>query len=116
MSNETHDEWAQPKEVDRITMAFPASVVGTLLPPRSAIPDDFYYERGDARQWTDLVNRWFGVGLNGDEFTAKDGIDPTKAMRQLKACMGSFEPKHEHKTSGVAWLMSRWFALARSRT
>jgi hypothetical protein len=111
MSSEAKDEWAQPKPVDRITMAFPAGIVGTYLPPYDAIPGDFQRERGDAQPWTDLVNRWFGAGLKGDEFTPKEGIDRTVALQHLKTCMGSYDPKHEHKISGVAWLMSRWFDM-----
>jgi hypothetical protein len=32
----------------------------------------------------------------------------------LKAIMGSFQPKHEHKTAGVAYLMSLWFEAVQS--
>jgi hypothetical protein len=114
MSNKqaSADKWAAPTEVDRITAAFPANVVGIFLPPWDEIPDEFRTKwHYDNHPWCGLVNKWFGAGLSGDEVTAKDGIDRNVAIRHLKACMGSFEPKHEHKIAGVAWLMSRWFDL-----
>jgi hypothetical protein len=39
----------------------------------------------------------------------KEGIDRSVAMRHLKCIMSSWEPQHEHKTAGVAYLMSLWF-------
>lgn len=106
-------DWTKPKEVDRITAAFPANIIGSLLPKWDEIPEDFRREHGSARAWTELCNRWFAAGLSGQEIVAKDGVDRTIALRHLGACMGSFEPKHEHKISGVAWLMSQWFELAK---
>jgi hypothetical protein len=114
VSNET--KWDKPQVVDQITMAFPASVTGTLLPPRSEIPEDFQRGWFNGHPWCDVVNKWFGEGLTGDEIVAKEGIDRTAAFRQLKACMGSFEPKHEDKIAGVAFLMSKWFDLAEKRS
>jgi hypothetical protein len=108
---ESPDRWAKPTPVDAVTMAFPASVVGTLLPPNDVIPEEFHrnwFNGGDV--WTKTVNRWFGEGLSDwQSFKPKDGIEANLAWRHLKACMGSYEPKHEHKVAGVAWLMSRWF-------
>lgn len=104
-------DWTKPAEVDDITLAFPASVVGTLLPPMAEIPEMFHEWRPadpDARRWTDLADTWFALGLNG-YFVPKEGIDSEAARRHLRAVMGSFEPKHEHKIAGVAWLMSLWF-------
>ena len=31
------------------------------------------------------------------------------ATKYLKAFMGSFEPKHEHKEAAVAFLLNEWF-------
>ena len=111
MSEQTEqiDQWAVPQDVDGITIAFPANVCGTLLPPRDILPDEFRtgWHR-DSNQWCKLAETWFFSGLHG-KFVTKNGIDETKAIRHLSACMGSFEPKHEHKIGGVGWLMSRWF-------
>jgi hypothetical protein len=59
-------------------------------------------------------SRWFFSGLpKGTVFVPHEGIDPAKAMRHLRAILGSFEPKHEHKEAGVAYLMSQWFKEVR---
>ncbi len=108
----SESKWDKPQVVDRITMAFPAGIVGKFLPLWEEIPEDFRRESGDARPWCDLCNRWFACGLKGDEIAVKDGIDAKAAFGHLKTCMGSFDPKHEHKISGVAWLMSKWFDRA----
>ncbi len=43
------------------------------------------------------------------KFVSKPGIDETDAKRHLKAVLGSFAPKHEHKEAACAYLMSLWF-------
>ena len=35
--------------------------------------------------------------------------DTNKAIRHLKAILVSYDPKHEHKEAGVAFLLSEWF-------
>ena len=42
-------------------------------------------------------------------FKAKDGVDNKKAMAAISAILRSFDPKHEHKEAGVAYLFSEWF-------
>lgn len=95
-----------PQPVDNLTLAFPADVT-RLLPPYDAIPDEFKH-RGN--KWNDLVSRWFFSGLPyGTEFKPKEGINKTAALRHVTACMRSFQPKHEHKEAGCAYLLSQWF-------
>ena len=100
------DRWARPQEIDDATMVFPASVCGTLLPPMDEIPETFQRRREEP--WSKLVSKWFFEGLDG-RFVPKDGIEEQIAVRHLNACIRSWEPKHEHKEAGVAWLMSKWF-------
>jgi hypothetical protein len=97
-----------PQEVDGLMMAFPANVVGTLLPRRKELPDEFQKDwRSNA--YCNIAERWFFRGLERSlSFNA--GIDAKKAMRHLKTCLGSFEPSHEEKIGGVGYLMSRWGA------
>ena len=38
----------------------------------------------------------------------KEEFDKNEVWRHLKACMGSFQPAHEHKVAGVGYLMSLW--------
>ena len=101
--------WDQPHDVDDITAAFPASVVGTLLPPMSEIPEDFRKHRNG---WCTIAMKLFFSG--GKLPQVKEGIDAGKAKRHLMAVLGSFEPKHEHKEAGAGWLMSMWYEQPKS--
>lgn len=95
-----------PKDIDGVSAAFPTSVDG-FLPKYSEVPDEFKQEH---TKWNKLVESWFFNGLPKEtEFIAKDGIDAKKAIRHCAYCLRSWEPKHEHKTAGVAYLLSLWF-------
>lgn len=103
---QTATRFARPAVVDDLTIAFPARVVGTLLPREDEIPAEFKRWR---HPWAEVVSTWFYLGLDSSVLVAKPGIDKAAALRHLKACLGSFEPSHENKTFGVAYLMSLWF-------
>jgi len=77
-----------------------------LMPDYSAIPDE--YKRGNT-PFNKIQSEWFFKGLKAWPLTPKPGIDQKAALRHLSAIQGSWEPKHEHKTAGVAYLMSLWF-------
>ena len=78
-----------------------------LLPPYATIPDE--YKRGHTK-WNKVVSRWFLSGLPKEtRFVAKLGIDENAAKAHLRAILVSFEPKHEHKEAGCAYLLSKWF-------
>lgn len=104
MEATTDNRWSQPVEVSDAQVAFPANLE-RLLPPMNEIPEELRYRSGTA--WNRIVGRWFFTGLRG-RFVWKEGIDGEAAMRHLRACMGSWEPKHEHKEAGVAYLLSLW--------
>src|SRR5258707_7634560 len=97
-----------PQEIDEITMAFPANVMH-LMPPYDDIPE---YDS----KWEKLVSDWFFAGVRDLKLTPKEGIDQTKAFRHIKAILGSFEPKHEHKEAACAYLLSLWFDDAQWET
>lgn len=99
-------DFSQPTEVDAVTMAFPAGV-RHLMPAQSEIPDEFHH----GNNWGNrLFADWFYSGIKSlDGLVPRDGIDKTKALRHIKTVMGSFEPKHEHKESAVAYLFDKWF-------
>lgn len=98
-----------PKLSD-LDIAFPARAM-EWLPPMDEIPDKFK-ARGNA--WTRLVGRWFAKGLpRTTEFVPKEDVDAKAAFNVVRACLGSFEPKHEHKEAGCAFLMSEWFVQVR---
>jgi hypothetical protein len=88
------------REVSDVELVFPTNV-DKFLP--SAIPD---YENKDF--WEGFTQSVFSSGLK-EKLVPKEGIDAGKALRHIKVCLGSWEPKHEHKIAGVAYLFSSWF-------
>ena len=90
-------------EITDLHLAF-GTVEG--LPPYSDIPKEFTASK---TKWNQLFNDLFFNGLKSLQLHPKEGIDPVKAQRHIKALMKSFEPKHEHKEAGVAYLMSKYF-------
>lgn len=88
------------------------------MPKYETLPDDF--KRGH-NEYCDAVSAWFfsgakgtpdGLIIDGVRFTAKAGVDRDKALRAIKAVLGSFEPKHEHKEAACAFMLSEWFEKA----
>ena len=94
----------EPVEVDLAMQAFPAIVIGKYLPMKGDIPEEFW---GWHNPWAELVRRWFYKGLSTPP-AFREGIDSSSAMLHLDVCIHSYEPKHEHKTAGGAYLMSLW--------
>lgn len=94
-----------PKELTALDVAFGVGAE-KIMPPYSQIPDEF--KRGRTK-WNDLVNDWFYCGVSDLEVTPKEGIDKQKALLNIRAIIGSFEPKHEHKEAACAYLLSLWF-------
>lgn len=95
-----------PKPVSDVHLAFGGNI-SELLPHWNDIPDEFKHGNNE---WCRIVSDWFFGGIpKGTEFTCKDGIDGKLALRHLRAVLCSFEPKHEHKEAGCAFLMSQWF-------
>jgi hypothetical protein len=100
----------RPIKVDAVDMAFGGGpgAMAKLLPKYETLPEEFRRERDP---FSPLVSKWFFSGLDKKLLKVKPGIDENDAWRHMKTIMGSFEPKHEHKTAGVAYLMSQWFDL-----
>lgn len=94
-----------PQEITDVELAFPTAVKGKL-PDYSEVPEEF---KKNDNPWVKLFEKMFYEGLQDPKFYGKDGINPEKAYRHIRYVMGSWEPKHEHKTAGVAYLMSLWF-------
>lgn len=96
-----------PQEVHPALEAFPARVIGTLLPEFDVIPDQF---KRTSTPWCRFVSMWFAGMLPDDiGFYPKPGIDAAKAWRHISTCLRSYEPKHEHKMAGCAYLASCFF-------
>ena len=93
-----------PKEISDVDYAF-GSVNG-LLPEYSDIPSEF---KGIGNKWNRVFNDWFFNGLNHCTWKPKDGVNSKMAIRHIATIMRSFEPTHERKEAGCAYLMSLWF-------
>lgn len=92
-----------PVEVTALDMAFGGKAM-KILPAYKDIPGDFKRGNHPARKF---ASDWFYSGLS-EMPKAKPGVDLNLALANLKACLGDFEPKHEHKMDGVAYLASLW--------
>lgn len=108
MTEELNDGFDQPQEISPVQRAFPAGVVGTLMPPMDTIPPEF---QGGGTEWNRLVSHWFFFGSPFEKWNigVRKGVDPEKALTHISTILRSFEPKHEHKEAAAAWLMSRWY-------
>lgn len=93
------------------------------MPRYDTLPAEFKRHNGNA--FCKAISAWFfkgasrapnGITIDGVTFAAKPGIDANKALAAIKAILGSFEPKHEHKEAGCAYLLSQWFEIAASKT
>ena len=93
------------QKVTPIDIAFGAKAM-ELMPKYDDIPKE--YKHGDTK-WNKLFNDWFFIGLLSLSLTTKPSIDKVEALAHLQTIMGSFEPPHEHKEAGIAFLMSEWF-------
>ena len=102
-------KWSIPKEIDNLDMAFGPDNLKKYLPTWEEIPQEFKDERVEVKKWINIVDDWFFSGLQNLVATPKEGVDKKIAMRHVKTILSSFEPSHEHKTAGVAWLLSQWF-------
>jgi hypothetical protein len=94
--------------VNRLDMAFGGDV-SKLLPPYADIPAPF--KSDNTRTWFHkLPIDWFYRGLTSIQLTPRDGVDGEAALQHIRAVLVSFEPKHEHKMAGVAYLLDQWFS------
>ena len=93
------------QEITDLDIAFPTSV-SKLMPEYEDIPDEF---KGGNTKWNQVFSDWFFGGITIDKAVPKEGVDTNRALRHLKAVIGSFEPKQEHKEAAIAFLLSEWF-------
>lgn len=81
------------------------------LPPMKDIPDRFRQHRDP---YVEFVSLWFFGGRTEDDMkrlTERPGVERGKALAAIAAILRSFEPKHEHKEAGAAFLLHEWFEL-----
>ncbi len=72
-------------------------------PPIESVPDGL-------APYEEVFSKLFFRGGKLDDFglSIKPGLDRGQVMGGLRALMGSFEPKHEHKQAVVAWCLREW--------
>ena len=102
----SQNRWAAPVAVDTARMVF-ATNLDDLLPPLNEIPAEY---KDDDHPMVKLFSRWFFSGLpKGTRFVSRPGVDHDTALRQIRTCMSSWNPQHEHKMAGVAYLLALFF-------
>jgi hypothetical protein len=101
------NKFDKPNDVTNADIAFGPKSIREFLPAYDSLPDDF---KRMNNEYCDFVSNWFYSGLKSKP-KSKDGIDLNKALGHLKTVLMSFEPKHEHKIAGAAWLASKWLVL-----
>lgn len=73
------------------------------LPKIEDIPEEFFKRNN---LYVRLFNDIFFKGVSDLQFKPAEGFDNAAVHRLIVAHSRSFEPKHEHKESGVAYMMS----------
>lgn len=93
-----------PKGLNALDVAFG---VKPPLPTWDEIPDEF---KRSSNKYARVASSLFFNGGRLADFglEVKDGLDDGDVMRAIRTCLGSFEPKHEHKEAGVAFMLSQW--------
>ena len=104
MSNIAQNILDNYQDISDIEVAFGTT---KLLPKRSEVPEEFDFMGGS--KWNKLFTDMFFVGLEDLDLVPKEGVDPDAAFKCVRAHMGSWEPKHEDKEAGVAFMMSVLF-------
>lgn len=95
------------KEKSQVEMAFPTRV-DDMMPEYKDIPKEFK-DQNVRGKWNKVVSDWFFKGLKNAKWKPNPGVDTEKALRHIGYILGSWEPKHEHKEAGVAFLLNEWF-------
>lgn len=93
-------------EVDDLDIAFPTRW-RDLLPPQEDLTDDEW--RGHTPFCKAIQSIFFRGGKLSDHgITMKPGVDGDKVMRYIRATLGDFGPKHEHKIGGIGHMLAKW--------
>lgn len=96
----------QPIEIIPIDLAFGGKAM-EILPAHADIPEEF---KRHNNEFNKFISTWFYEGMDHRP-QAAEGIDLNLALKNLKACLGDFAPKHEHKIAGCAYLASQWLVI-----
>jgi len=101
-------------EVSDVEAIFPANVVGSILPAKEDIPEEFHskWHYNSFKPCHTAESIFFKGGMMEDYgYRLKKELEPQRRMvyRALQAALRSFEPSHEHKIVGVGYMISEWF-------
>lgn len=95
----------KPEDLNSVTQVEVAFGTTRLLPERNEIPKD-YENRDLFERYVEAIffgsRRPSGSLHMREEFWGMDG----QLIHALRAHLVSFEPKHEHKIEGVAYMLS----------
>lgn len=103
-------QWDKPQQLDGLDAAFgPRDGIRQLLPKWEEIPEEFKQGTEHTNKWIKVLGDWFFAGIELTNVVMKNGVERKWAIRHIGCIMHSFEPKHEHKIAGCAYLLSLWF-------
>ena len=106
-------QWDKPQELSDMDVGFGPKRedggIDKVLPLWEEIPENFQCERVEIKKWVQMVNDMFFSGVELGTIVMKNGINQRTAIRHMQCILHSYEPSHEHKTAGAAYLMSLWF-------
>lgn len=99
--------------MDRVDVAF-----GNIkhMPKYDALPEQF--KDWHRNEHCEAISSWFyrgaksspnGIELDGKQYVARPGVEAGKALAAIKAVLGSFAPKHEHKIAACGFMLNEWF-------
>lgn len=94
--------------VDINSKEFCSAGIYTLMPRPEKIPQAFLSSPGYLK-WEKVADQWFSQGLKEYEFIPWEGVDGKLARMHVFACISSWEPSHENKIMGCAYLMNEFF-------
>lgn len=93
-----------PDQIASITDIEVAFATTRLLPAWDKIPNEF--KQGNL--YTELAQAiFFNVNMPSCGLELHAGVEAEALSRCVRAHLGSFEPKHEHKIAGVGYLISK---------
>lgn len=95
----------KPVKVTDVDVVFGGNL-SKLLPSMKDIPEEF--KEGNTK-WNKVIEDWFFNGLNDCKWKPKKGINTKDAVRHIAAILISYDPRHEHKMAGCAYLLSQFF-------
>jgi hypothetical protein len=98
-------KWKNLIIVDQVNYAFPAHVIGILIPEWQYLPEQF---RDGNSCFEELASHACFNCVELKPEVVRVDVDLSSANRQLSAVSRSFEPEHKYKEAALAYLLSLW--------